>query len=77
MDHKVENIGLRFGFAGAIVVAFGALLGYAAVDPQALAIPVVGAIPLSLVLAAVLIVFAMATTGAYVLIANRLGEERR
>ena len=73
----VENVGLRFGFAASIVVAFGALLAFAAIDPPALARPVVGAIPLSLVLAAALIVFAVATTGAYVLIANSTSDKRR
>ncbi len=76
MEHRVENVGLRFGFAGAIVVAFGALLALAAFDPQVLARPVYGAIPLSLVLAAGLILFAIATTGAYVLVANSMSDKR-
>lgn len=73
----VENVGLRFGFAAAIIVAFGALLAFAAYNPQALAAPVVGAIPLSLVLATGLIAFAITTTGVYVLIANSMSDKRR
>ena len=77
MEQPVENVGLRFGFAAAIVVAFGALLALAAIDPPALAIPVVGAVPLALVLASVLIAFAIVTTGTYVLIANSMSDKRR
>ena len=62
---------VRFVFAAAIFVAFGALLTLGTITPAALQTPVLGAIPLSLVLAAGLIAFAVALTGAYVLIANR------
>ena len=70
-EPAVANLGIRFGFAAAMVVAFAALLTFGAVDPQAMAKPAIGAVPLSLVLAAAMIVFAVAITGLYVLLANR------
>ncbi len=70
MDDAVEGLGLRFGFAATIIVVFMALLVFAAVAPGAMATPVIGAIPLSLVLASALIVFCVALTGTYVLLVN-------
>ncbi len=70
MDDAVEGLGLRFGFAGTIIVVFFALLVFAAAAPDTMARPVVGAIPLSLVLASALIVFCVALTGTYVLLVN-------
>ena len=71
MEPFVENIGLRFGFAAVLAIAFFSLLGLGAMAPGAMAAPVVGAIPLSLVLAFAMILFAVALTGVYVLVANQ------
>ncbi len=70
MNDAVEGLGLRFGFAATMVVVFAGLLVFAAMAPDAMARPVVDAIPLSLVLASALIVFCVAITGVYVLLVN-------
>ncbi len=70
-ERLVGNLPLRFGFAALAVIAIGALVLLAAVSPQTLTRPAVGPIPLSLVLAAALILFAVALTGVYVLLSNR------
>ena len=70
-DRLVGNLALRFGFAALAVAAIAALVVLGAASPQTLTRPAIGAIPLSLVLAAALILFAMALTGIYVLLANR------
>ena len=62
---------LRLAFAGALFVALGALLTFAAVAPDAMARPLFGGIPLSLVLATLMIAFAVGSTGLYVILANR------
>ena len=65
------SLPLRLGFAAALLAAFGALLAFAAVAPQTMARPVAAGIPLSLILAALMIAFAIGSTGAYVILANR------
>ena len=70
-DEAVQNLGIRFGFAAAIVAAFVAFLALGASDPESFAKPAIGPLPLSLVLATAMIVFAVAMTGVYVLFANR------
>jgi uncharacterized membrane protein (DUF485 family) len=62
---------ISFAFTAVVVVAFGSFLALGAAAPATFAEGVVGIIPLSLVLAAGLIVGAIAITGLYVLIANR------
>ncbi len=75
MDDAVDGLRLRFGFAATVIVVFVGLLAFAAAAPDAMARPVVGAIPLSLVLASALIVFCVAITGTYVLLVNaRVGR---
>ena len=63
-------LALRLRFAGALLAALAALLAFAAVAPEAMALPV-GGIPLSLILAALMIAFAIGSTGLYVVLANR------
>ena len=70
-EPAVANLGIRFGFAAAIVAAFTALLSFAAAHPQAMIEPAVGPVPLSLCIAFAMIVFAVGLTGLYVLLANR------
>ena len=70
-EPAIANLAIRFGFAGAIVLALAALLSFGAANPQALIKPAVGPVPLSLCLAFALIVFAVSLTGLYVLVANR------
>ena len=65
------SLTLRLAFTAFIVAAFGALLAFAAVAPQAMARPLAGGIPLSLVLAAMVIACAIGSTGLYVILANR------
>lgn len=62
---------LRLGFAAALLAAFGALLAFAALAPEAMTHPLFGGIPLSLILAALMIAFAIGSTGLYVILANR------
>ena len=62
---------ISFTFTAAVVVAFGSFLALGASSPATFSEGVVGIIPLSLVLAACLIVGAITITGLYVLIANR------
>jgi uncharacterized membrane protein (DUF485 family) len=63
--------GISFGFTAMIVVAFGAFLALGAISPATFARGVIGIIPLSVVLAAALIVGTVILTGVYVVIANR------
>ena len=70
-EPAVANLGIRFGFTALIMLAFAALLTFAAADPQAMIKPAVGPVPLSLCLAFAMIVFAIGLTGLYVLLANR------
>lgn len=70
-DRLVGNLSIRFGFATAIVAALAGLVALGALAPGALIAPALGPVPLSLVLAAALIVAAVALTGVYVLLANR------
>ena len=65
------SLTMRLAFTAFIVAAFGALLAFAAMAPQAMAQPLAGGIPLSLVLAAVVIACAIGSTGLYVVLANR------
>ena len=62
---------MRLAFTGFIVAVFGALLAFAAMAPQAMAQPLAAGIPLSLILAAVVIACAIGSTGLYVVLANR------
>jgi uncharacterized membrane protein (DUF485 family) len=71
MEPSIQNVGLRFGFAGLLVIAFFSLYCFAAVAPGAMAAPSLGGLPLSLVLATVMILFTVTITGLYVLIANK------
>ena len=71
MEPSIENVGLRFGFAAVLMVAFFGLYGFAASAPGAMAAPSIGGLPLSLVLATAMILFSVFMTGLYVLIANR------
>ncbi len=71
MEPPIENIGLRFGFAAILAVAFFGLYGFAASAPGAMAAPSIGGVPLSLVLASAMILFSVLMTGLYVLITNR------
>ena len=70
MEPSIRNLGLRFGFAGLLVIAFFGLFGFAAAAPGAMAAPSLGGLPLSLVLATAMILFSVAITGVYVLVAN-------
>ena len=70
-DRVVGNLALRFGFAALAVAGIAALVILGAASPQTLTRPAIGPVPLSLVLAAALILFAVALTGLYVLLANR------
>ena len=63
-------LAMRLCFAGALLAVLAALLTFAAVAPEAMAL-LVGGIPLSLILAALMIAFAIASTGLYVVLANR------
>ncbi len=71
MEPSIHNIGLRFGFAALLMVAFFGVFGFAAAAPGAMAAPSFGGLPLSLILATATILFSVAITGVYVLIANR------
>lgn len=62
---------MRLAFTAFIVAAFGSLLAFAATAPQLMARPLVGGIPLSLVLAGTVIACAIGSTGLYVILANR------
>ncbi len=70
-ERPVGNLGVRFGFAAILFLAFAGFLAFLAADPRAMEAPALGPVPLSLVLAAAMIVFAVALTGIYVLLANR------
>ncbi len=70
-DRLVGNLPIRFGFAAILVAALACLVALGSTLPLVLAVPAIGPIPLSLVLAAALIVFAVALTGLYVILANR------
>ncbi len=71
MEPSIRNVGLRFGFAIVLMIAFFGLFGFAAAAPGAMAAPSLGGLPLSLILATAMILFSVAITGLYVLIANR------
>lgn len=76
MDAPLQNrpgakLGLRLGFAGAIVIAFVALLSFATAEPAAMMRPAIGPVPLSLVLAVAMIAYAVLVTGLYVFVADR------
>jgi uncharacterized membrane protein (DUF485 family) len=62
---------MSFGFTAIVVVAFGAFLALGAASPATFARGVIGIIPLSVVLAAALIVGTVILTGVYVVLANR------
>ena len=70
-EPAVANLGIRFGFAAAIVLALAALLSFGASNPLAMIRPAIGPVPLSLCIAFAMIVFAVSLTGLYVLVANR------
>lgn len=69
-DGPVGNLGVRLGFAATLVAVLAAFLAALAAAPRAMEAPALGPVPLSLVLAAAMIAFAVALTGAYVLLAN-------
>ena len=70
MEPVIQNIGLRFGFAIVLMVAFFGVYGFAALAPGAMAAPSIGGLPLSIILATGMILFSIVITGVYVLIAN-------
>ncbi len=65
------SLSMRLAFVAALFLAFGALLTVAATAPQAMSRPLFAGVPLSLVLATLMIVFAVSSTGFYVILANR------
>lgn len=71
ISSKGTPLAMRLAFTVFIVAVFGALLAFAAMAPQAMAQPLAGGIPLSLVLAAVVIACAIGSTGLYVVLANQ------
>ncbi len=71
MDPTRIDRRISFIFTAVAVSVFGAFLALGALSPATFAEGVFGIIPLSVVLAATLIVGAIALTGLYVLIANR------
>ncbi|WP_158808829.1 DUF485 domain-containing protein [Beijerinckia sp. L45] len=71
MDPTRIDRRISFIFTAIVVAAFGGFLALGAASPATFSEGVIGIIPLSVVLAATLIVGAIALTGLYVLIANR------
>jgi uncharacterized membrane protein (DUF485 family) len=69
---------LRLGIVLSVIVcvAFFGFLTMGATSPALLAMPVIGAVPLSFLCAAFLIVGAIALTGIYVLRANAVEDAR-
>lgn len=70
MEPNALDRRISFGFTALIVIFFGGFLAFAAAFPATLTHGVFGIIPLSMVLAASLIIGAVALTALYVIIAN-------
>jgi uncharacterized membrane protein (DUF485 family) len=74
MERSPLDRSISFGFTAIIMIFFGGFLACAAAFPASLTHGVFGIIPLSMVLAASLILGAVALTALYVIIAN--GRDR-
>jgi uncharacterized membrane protein (DUF485 family) len=73
---RAQQIVLGVVLSAVVVIVYFGFLIFAASQPGLLTQPVIGAVPLSFVLAAALIVGAILLTGLYVLVANA-AEVRR